>query len=154
MAGKKRQQSRSGARKAQFAKRAGTSKKNGKSVGGRITEANAERRVKYHKDVTVPKYEKRTAVTDGLMEKVVTKFNLNSKGKYALKRLVGTINKSRLEAVLNNTLDDTTWWPARRLKLTPIDHKKTEENGGTVVYKSTNASDLIRGTQLASFLHY
>ena len=149
MAGKKRQQSRSGARKAQFAKRAGHSKVNGKSVGGKITTANKERKAATHK-VRVAKQAVRKQETTELFEKVCNKYNLDSKGKYALKRLIGTINSHRLTAVLDNTVKDQSWWAKRYNNICPVDDKQS--TGDSVVRKETNASALIRSTKLRVFL--
>ena len=43
----------------------------------------------------------KTAETKELFNQVCEKYQLDSKGKYALKRLIGTVNSSRLTALLN-----------------------------------------------------
>ena len=60
---------------------------------------------------------KRVAQKNELFDKVCSKYSLNSKGKYALKRLIGTINISRLTVVNNSTLIDQSWFKERKATL-------------------------------------
>ena len=57
----------------------------------------------------------RVAEKDKLFAKVCSKYSLDSKGKYALKRLIGTINISRLSAVLDYSYRMENWFLERKL---------------------------------------
>jgi len=57
----------------------------------------------------------RVAEKNKLFEKVCSKYSLDSKGKYALKRLIGTINISRLSAVLDYSYKMENWFLERKL---------------------------------------
>ena len=133
MAGKKRR-SRKNGRQEQYARR----------KAGLITEKNKKaRKLKHEKLVT--KNAERTTKTAELFEKVCAKYELNSKGKYALKRLIGTPNHHRLSCVLDKTLSEQAWFKKRYSVLMPLD--KDGENR-----VDTNASKLIKNTKLRVFL--
>ena len=76
----------------------------------------------------------KTEATKKLFEEVCAKYQLDSKGKYALKRLIGTINRSRLTCIMNNTIRTQDWFKTRVMTL------------------SVNALKLIQSTQLVVFL--
>jgi len=57
----------------------------------------------------------RIAEKTELFEKVCSKYSLDSKGKYALKRLIGTINISRLSAILDYSYRMENWFLERKL---------------------------------------
>lgn len=137
MAGKKRQ--RNAARAAQYAKRS----------AGTITDKHKARKQKNHA-TAVEKQAVKTTKTTEIFEKVCSKYELNSKGKYALKRLIGTLNAHRLNAVLEGTVKEQSWYPGRFNNLRPVD--QTKSIGDDIVRKETNASQLIRSTKLSVFL--
>ena len=83
----------------------------------------------------------KTAETKELFNQVCEKYQLDSKGKYALKRLIGTVNSSRLTALLNKTIEKERWFIERVASITPEDQP------------ITNAAKLIRSTKLASFIN-
>ncbi len=143
MAGKKRIQSRSGARKAQFVKRAGTKKVNGKSCGGKITADNIIKRALKHIKL-VEREAGNKAETTKLFEQVCAKYNLDSKGKYALKRLCGTCNRSRMSSLLDGSYKKSTWFIKRS------EHFYTVDKEGNTI--DTNASKLIKSTKLGRLL--
>ena len=132
MAGKKR--SNNAARKAQYAKR---------SAGIITADRKAAAAVRHTKLVAAEATKK--AETSKLFEKVCAKYKLNSKGKYALKRLIGTINKSRLQAVLDNKLSNAKWFTKRLELIVPINEKTDKRI-------DTNAYTLIKSTQLGQFI--
>ena len=71
---------------------------------------------------------------DKLYSEVCEKYNLDSKGKYALKRLIGTVNISRLTALLSHKIKTESWFIERNKKM------------------SDNACKLIFNTKLSIFL--
>lgn len=77
--------------------------------------------------------------TTELFNQVCELYALDSHGKYALKRLIGTINKSRLQSLINKTIKKERWFISRMSKINP--DKET-----------TNAYKLIRDTKLSVFL--
>jgi len=121
MAGKKR--SNNAARKAQYAKRS----------SGSITAKRKEAAQLRHQ-VNLEKLQTRIEKKNELFEKVCTTYKLDSKGKYALKRLIGTINCARLNSIITNTIKSESWFKVRRNNL------------------SKNADALIRSTKLGAFL--
>ena len=83
----------------------------------------------------------KTAETTKTFNEVCEKYQLDSKGKYALKRLIGTINNSRLTSLLNKTITTESWFIKRVSSITPEDKPMT------------NAAKLINSTKLASFIN-
>jgi len=142
MAGKKR--SNNAARKAQFIKRAGSTKVNKKGRGGPITVKLKEARAIRH-ELLVEKEAAKKAETAKVYETVCSKYNLDSKGKYALKRLIGTVNISRLQAVLDNNLASQSWFTARYETLMPVSATTGER-------VDSNAAVLIKSTKLGVFI--
>ena len=96
-------------------------------------EKNKDLRKLRH-EINVEQQLTRTEVKDNIFNKVCVKFELDSHGKYALKRLIGTINTSRLTLVLENKLATQPWFQDRRETL------------------SKNALSLIQSTKLSVFL--
>lgn len=127
MSGKKRRGN--AARKAQYQVR----------KAGAITAANKKRSQATHVN-NVEKQKVKTADTTIVFNQVCEKYNLDSKGKYALKRLIGTINKSRLTAILDKSIVNEKWFIQRVARITP----ETEPE--------TNAAKLIKSTSLRVFL--
>jgi len=105
---------------------------------------NKEARALRH-ELLVEKEAEKKAATTKLFDKVCAMYKLNSKGKYALKRLIGTINQSRLQAVLDKTLSKQPWFAARLDAVMPMS-KNLE------VRLDTNASALIKTTKLGQFI--
>jgi hypothetical protein len=102
--------------------------------------ANKKRKQQTHVNMIAAQQIK-TAETKELFTKVCEKYELDSKGKYALKRLIGTINNSRLTSLLNKTIEKERWFIERVASITPEDKPMT------------NAAKLINSTKLASFIN-
>jgi hypothetical protein len=126
MAGKKRRANKT--RTAGFAASAARRPANKKRQQQTHVNHVAEQRIK-------------TAATKELFNQVCDKYELDSKGKYALKRLIGTINASRLTMLLNKTIKTEHWFIKRVASITSEDKPVT------------NAAKLIRSTKLASFIN-
>ena len=59
----------------------------------------------------------KTAKRDELFELVVTKYKLDSRGKYALTRLLGTVNASRLGSILDYRYRMENWFLEKMKKV-------------------------------------
>ena len=82
-------------------------------VSQNCKQKNKEARALRH-ELKTEAISKRIAQKNELFEKVCKKYSLDSKGKYALKRLIGTINISRLTTINNSTLIDQEWFQQRK----------------------------------------
>jgi len=65
-------------------------------------------------ELNVEKQKEKSVEITKLYNKVINKYKLNAKGKYALKRFIGTINKSRLESILDYSYRMENWFLTRK----------------------------------------
>jgi hypothetical protein len=111
-----------------------------KRYSGENRLAKNKKAKKFRHELQVEVQKTKTEEITKLLIEVCDKYNLDSRGKYALKRLIGTINTSRLRSILDKTIKNEIWFKKRLGNIIPEDKPET------------NAAKLIKSTGLAAFI--
>ena len=118
-------------------------------LSGKHKEKNKEAKQLRH-SLRTERIATRVAEKEELLEKVKSKYNLDVKGLYALKRLIGTVNISRLSSMLNGSITEQQWFIDRMSKINPSQEAIDASDGK--LKPAVNALKVINNTKLRVFV--